>query len=75
LTAWYGDADGRVTKWQIVEIRHLAIADWNHWSRWAVLDAQAQLTITLITCDGAPSLTNGVVDSPYRIVVHLQMVP
>jgi hypothetical protein len=62
LAAWYADKAGRVHRYRISVIRHVANADYATWSRWAMASSSSQI-ITLQTCDGATSA--------YRILVRL----
>jgi hypothetical protein len=62
LTAYYADKAGKVHKYRISQIRHVAIKDYASWSGWAIGSSSSQV-ITLQTCDGATS--------SYRILVRL----
>ena len=62
LTAWYADKGGKVHRYRISQIRHVANKDYATWSTWAMASSSSQI-ITLQTCDGATSA--------YRILVRL----
>lgn len=62
LTAWYADKAGKVHRYRISQIRHVANKDYATWSKWAMASSSSQI-ITLQTCDGATSA--------YRILVRL----
>ncbi len=62
LTAWYADKAGKVHRYRISQIRHVANKDYATWSTWAMASSSSQI-ITLQTCDGATSA--------YRILVRL----
>lgn len=62
LAAWYADKSGKVHRYVISQIRHVANKDYATWSQWAMA-ATSGPVITLQTCDGATSA--------YRILVRL----
>ena len=62
LIAYYADKSGRVHRYRISQIRHVANSDYATWSRWAMAASSTPI-ITLQTCDGATSA--------YRILVRL----
>jgi hypothetical protein len=62
LTAWYADTSGKVHRYRISQIRHVANKDYASWSTWAMASSSSQI-ITLQTCDGPTSA--------YRILVRL----
>ena len=62
LTAWYADKAGKVHRYRISWIRHVANKNYATWSTWAMASSSSQI-ITLQTCDGATSA--------YRILVRL----
>ncbi len=62
LTAWYADKAGKVHRYRISQIRHVANKDYATWSTWAMAASSSQI-ITLQTCDGPTSA--------YRILVRL----
>ncbi len=62
LTAWYADKAGKVHRYRISQIRHVANKNYATWSTWAMASSSSQI-ITLQTCDGATSA--------YRILVRL----
>jgi hypothetical protein len=62
LIAYFADKAGRVHRFRISQIRHVANSTYGSWSGWAV-GATSGPVITLQTCDGATSA--------YRILVRL----
>jgi Sortase family. len=62
LIAFYADKSGRVHRYRVSQIRHVANAAYATWSGWAT-GATSGPVITLQTCDGATSA--------YRILVRL----
>lgn len=62
LIAYFADKSGRVHRYRVSQIRHVANAAYASWSGWAI-GATSGPVITLQTCDGATSA--------YRILVRL----
>jgi hypothetical protein len=62
LVAYYADKSGKVHRYRISQIRHVANSDYATWSNWAMAASSTPI-ITLQTCDGATSA--------YRILVRL----